>query len=208
MKRLTSGAIGLTSLAIFLTAQGARGQETVRFSLSTLPPGQVRGDQFAALGVHFFTTGSAQALTVPAPAILSDSGETVGRSLAFFIRFDRPITSIGLNVALLETVQAAFSAQYRIEPVSTPGPGWGGAFSPNEWTTATAPFTRDQNISAILIRGLYGSPESFSHDLYFNNFEVTFIPEPSVTSLLVAGLFVMLSLQCAMWRRASTEANA
>ncbi len=195
----------VTWLTLFLTSafslQLVYAQGTLRFDFSGLPPGEVLGEQFANSGIHFTSVGTADPpITTRVPEFLSPHGETVGTAVLFGVRFDQPITSLAFDIGQArQTFPMPSFPNYRAYAYDTAGNlvgvPTGGSFPAEEWHRANLSYLPEQRVSSLAIEGWVGAGENFRQQIFFDNVEVTFIPEPGALSLILFGGIVVLGIR-------------
>jgi hypothetical protein len=188
-------------LSVFTELAPAHAQGTLHIDLSGLPPGQILADQFAASGVRFLPYGNPPPTTIAAPAFLTSGAQTIGTAVAFYMQFDQPITSIALDIAEAHAVinGPPPSPNYHLyafdsdgNPVGVPS---GNSFPEEQWYRATKSYPAGQRISSIRLEGWVSSGENFTHEIFFNNIDITSVPEPSSAALLLAGGALFLTVR-------------
>ncbi len=188
------------SLLIASFASKVEGQGTIRFDFDGVPVGSVLGEQFAFLGVHFAGDNRYQYPSViAAPPFPQSPGANVGYSYpggrVLGMWFDFPIASISMDVAVGRAggpsgVPSWYLGALNDYPPSlvvwssiTPLPGF------DTWTRVTLDVPPDRVARALEIQAL-NIYEGFNYSpaYFFDNVEVTFVPEPSADHLILIGV--------------------
>ncbi len=174
-------------LALIAVATLAQGSVTI--PLASLAPGEVLGEQFAALGIHFAQDFGPAANTALPPPVL-DRGSVVGSATFAHILFDSPVQAVSLDVAETDRTPGTLPNLHVLALTGFPGGQIQSEktdfFPLDQWhriTLAIGPGTRLIELVGWLYQG-----ENFTHQFYFDKIQVTFVPEPTAAELIGLGV--------------------
>jgi hypothetical protein len=179
----------LGSLVLGSSSPASYAQGTIHVDLSSLKPGEVLSEQFSSDGIHF-VKGRLELqppITVTAPSPLNARASTVGSAVAFGIWFERPISRFSANIAQTDGrpfyLFVPFNDYASKQVVGTPE---GGLYPANEWHHVT--YTADKSVKYLELQGWTSLSENFPANFYFDQLEVTYVPEPSAWLLVSLGI--------------------
>jgi hypothetical protein len=124
------------------------------------------------------------------PPILDRGGLPVGYGTFFRMTFDTPIQSISCDLAETDTPNTHSPSLELAALSGFPGGQLLGRksefYTLGQWHHST--FVVDPRTRALELQGwLYVVGENFPHPFYFDNLEVTYVPEPRSVLLFVIG---------------------
>jgi hypothetical protein len=179
-------------------------QGTIHISFANLAVGSTLDSQFTASGVHFISTAGrydyASIIANPgfanAPsgnvALFSNTSRIMG------ISFDRPVTAISVNAALVrdrESGNASLGFEASSPNIGDGGPYAYGAVSMNEkvWQRASLTFPTPVTLVGLQGVNIYNNL-NYGSWIYVSSVDVTFVPEPSSAQLITFTTFSALAL--------------
>ncbi len=188
------------SLLVASLASNGEGQGTIRFDFDGVPVNTILGEQFGSLGVHFAGDNRYQYPSViAAPPFPQSPGAQVGYSFPqgknLGMWFDFPIASISMDVAVGRAGGPSGIPSWYLGALNGYPPSlvmW-SSITPlsgfDTWTRVTLDVPPDRVARALEIQALnIYQGGNYNPAYFFDNIEVSFVPEPSVDQLVLIGV--------------------